>query len=114
MFNPMDPKCSLVYPNYIEFSANETSHNTDGSFRVIFESSLPDDDRKYILQFSLYNTDDQTEQLYNVIIPEESSLCTEDCIITTIITDKIYTTIKFTNLKECDKYILTSCLDYIE
>lgn len=113
MFNPTDPKCQLVYPNHIEFFANNTEDIIDGHFRVVFESSLPDDERKYILQFSLYNTHDQTEQFYNVVIPENNSVCTNDCVISTILTDKVYTTIRFMNLKQCDKYILTSCLDYI-
>lgn len=119
MFNPTDYKCSLVYPNYVEFvakgteQATETDCSKSGQFRIIFESSLPVNNKKYVLQFSLYNVDKDTEQLYNIIVPDSQSLCVNSCVITSIITDKVYTTVLFTKLNECDKYILTSCLDYI-
>jgi hypothetical protein len=118
--NFSDSKCLLVSPRLINFTAggcdsSVVNCNKQASLRVSFVISLPNEINKSLLFLELQNTTINAIHTFVVKIPDGTCNCEDECFVQELEKqDKIYVTVILNQLIEGDKYILRSCIDYIE
>jgi hypothetical protein len=117
--NFSDSKCLLVTPRLINFTAGGCDSsvvdcNKQASLRVSFIISLPNTVNHSLLFLELENTTIDVINTFVVKIPDGTCNCEDECFVQELEQqDKIYVTVILNQLIEGDKYILRSCIDYI-
>jgi alkyl sulfatase BDS1-like metallo-beta-lactamase superfamily hydrolase len=110
----------VLFRSLINFTAggcDSSVVNCDkqASLRVSFIISLPNEINNSLLFLELENTTINAKHTFVVKIPDGTCNCENECFVQKLEKqDKIYVTVILNQLIEGDKYVLRSCIDYID